>query len=276
MPSLTTVSCKYAIAVTAVALSIATISAASDDTYTGCLVSGRITNVAIGMSPSSPCPSAATQISWNKQGPQGPQGVQGPQGLPGLQGPQGPAGADGAPGISKSFWSGYTKVDLPAGATASLASVGSLPARWLTIIGELTVKLPLYQDGISDYQRNDIECSLDVSPEEVDRGTTHRLESLGGFGQGATGTACHMYEDNSDPRQLGLLQLTDCSASRFYTLPIRLVTDMSAIESSFPVDNPVIHIQCTSKNDSSATVQVGAHLIVIPTEYAQMGVVSRQ
>lgn len=57
------------------------------DTYTGCLKSnGELAKVAIGTSPSSPCSTSETQVSWNEQGVEGPAG---PQGEAGPAGPQG-------------------------------------------------------------------------------------------------------------------------------------------------------------------------------------------
>ena len=74
---------------------------ATNNTYTGCLQSGAITNLAIGTSPMKPCPNNSTQISWNQTGPQGASGApgaQGPKGDTGAPGAQGQKGDPGAPG----------------------------------------------------------------------------------------------------------------------------------------------------------------------------------
>jgi hypothetical protein len=74
---------------------------ATNNTYTGCLQGGAISNVAIGAAPTKPCPNNAVQISWNQTGPQGATGAtgpQGPQGATGATGPQGPKGDTGATG----------------------------------------------------------------------------------------------------------------------------------------------------------------------------------
>jgi hypothetical protein len=65
---------------------------ADNQTYTGCLQSGSLTNIAIGAAPLKACPKNATQISWSQTGPQGEQGIQGIQGEKGDQGTPGPAG----------------------------------------------------------------------------------------------------------------------------------------------------------------------------------------
>jgi Collagen triple helix repeat (20 copies) len=62
-------------------------------TYYGCLKNGNLSNV--GTTAPSSCPTGATTISWNSEGPAGPAGPQGPQGA---EGPQGPAGTTGATG----------------------------------------------------------------------------------------------------------------------------------------------------------------------------------
>jgi hypothetical protein len=71
---------------------------ATNNTYTGCLQGGAISNVAIGTAPTKPCPNNAVQISWNQTGPQGATGATGPQGATGATGPQGPKGDTGATG----------------------------------------------------------------------------------------------------------------------------------------------------------------------------------
>lgn len=48
---------------------------ATGDSYTGCLKGGTLTKVAIGSEPLSPCPSAATEITWNEAGQQGSPGA---------------------------------------------------------------------------------------------------------------------------------------------------------------------------------------------------------
>jgi len=51
--------------------------AATNNTYTGCLKGGQISNVAIGESPASACGRGATQISWSQTGPAGTNGTNG-------------------------------------------------------------------------------------------------------------------------------------------------------------------------------------------------------
>ena len=89
--------------------------AAENQTYTGCLQSGALTNIAIGETPFKACPKNATQVSWSQTGPQGERGLQGIPGIPGekgekgdkgdpglqgLRGEQGPPGQQGVPGPS--------------------------------------------------------------------------------------------------------------------------------------------------------------------------------
>jgi hypothetical protein len=74
---------------------------ATNQSYTGCLQGGAISNVAIGAVPTKPCPNNAVQISWSQTGPQGQTGAtgpQGPQGATGATGPTGPKGDTGATG----------------------------------------------------------------------------------------------------------------------------------------------------------------------------------
>jgi hypothetical protein len=77
---------------------------ATNNTYTGCLQGGAISNVAIGAAPTKPCPNNAVQISWSQTGPQGATGATGPQGpkgdtgATGSQGPKGDTGATGSQG----------------------------------------------------------------------------------------------------------------------------------------------------------------------------------
>jgi hypothetical protein len=76
--------CVLAVAGAALAgASTATPSSSASNQYTGCLVGGILVNVAIGTSPTFPCPRSTTQITWNQQGPAGPPG---PAGAPGAQG----------------------------------------------------------------------------------------------------------------------------------------------------------------------------------------------
>jgi len=49
----------------------------SGQQYTGCLIYGSLTNVAIGPSPMHACQRGAIQISWNQTGPQGVPGSSG-------------------------------------------------------------------------------------------------------------------------------------------------------------------------------------------------------
>ena len=75
-------------------------AATSPGTYTGCLKSGVISNVAMNSdTPSSPCQKPAVQISWNATGQVGPTGPQGATGATGAQGPKGDTGATGAQGV---------------------------------------------------------------------------------------------------------------------------------------------------------------------------------
>jgi hypothetical protein len=71
---------------------------ATNQTYTGCLLNGALTSVAIGSMPSKPCPKPAVQISWSETGPTGPDGASGPTGATGQTGATGPNGQDGTPG----------------------------------------------------------------------------------------------------------------------------------------------------------------------------------
>jgi hypothetical protein len=57
---------------------------ATNQTYTGCLQGGSITNVAIGSAPTKACPNNAVQISWSQTGPQGLPGQNGAPGAPGV------------------------------------------------------------------------------------------------------------------------------------------------------------------------------------------------
>jgi hypothetical protein len=50
---------------------------ATNQTYTGCLQAGDITNVAIGSAPLKTCMKPATQISWSQTGPPGTNGTNG-------------------------------------------------------------------------------------------------------------------------------------------------------------------------------------------------------
>ena len=55
--------------------------AADNQTYTGCLQNGDMTNVAIGSTPFRACPKNATQISWSQTGPPGTPGTNGANGV---------------------------------------------------------------------------------------------------------------------------------------------------------------------------------------------------
>ena len=55
--------------------------AADNQTYTGCLQNGDMTNVAIGSTPFKACPKNATQISWSQTGPPGTPGTNGTNGV---------------------------------------------------------------------------------------------------------------------------------------------------------------------------------------------------
>lgn len=54
--------------------------AADNQTYTGCLQNGSLTNIAIGETPFKDCPKNATEISWSQTGPPG---LDGQDGAPG-------------------------------------------------------------------------------------------------------------------------------------------------------------------------------------------------
>ena len=71
---------------------------ATNQSYTGCLLSGSISNVAIGAAPFKSCSKPSVQITWSQTGPQGPQGNPGIQGLTGATGKGGTAGTDGTNG----------------------------------------------------------------------------------------------------------------------------------------------------------------------------------
>lgn len=55
--------------------------AADNQTYTGCLQNGDLTNVAIGSTPVKSCPKNATQISWSQAGSPGTPGINGTNGV---------------------------------------------------------------------------------------------------------------------------------------------------------------------------------------------------
>jgi hypothetical protein len=58
-------------------------------TYYACLAKGKLTHVGTSV---PTCPSTATVISWNSQGPPGKDGANGTNGTNGTTGPPGPAG----------------------------------------------------------------------------------------------------------------------------------------------------------------------------------------
>jgi hypothetical protein len=66
---------------------------ATDQTYTGCLQNGALTNIAVGTAPLKACPKQALAISWNQNGPQGLTGATGPTGPIGATGPKGDPGS---------------------------------------------------------------------------------------------------------------------------------------------------------------------------------------
>jgi hypothetical protein len=85
---------------------------ATNQSYTGCLLSGTITSVAKGSDPLKPCSNNAEQISWNQTGPKGEPGNNGTNGTNGTDGTNGtngvsvtsgtePAGANCAYGGAK-------------------------------------------------------------------------------------------------------------------------------------------------------------------------------
>ena len=55
--------------------------AADNQTYTGCLQSGTLINVAIGETPLRACPKSSTQITWSQTGPPGTPGTAGTNGV---------------------------------------------------------------------------------------------------------------------------------------------------------------------------------------------------
>jgi hypothetical protein len=69
-----------AVAVVATGFGYAAV-AADNQTYTGCLQNGDMTNVAIGSTPFKACPKNATQISWSQTGPPGTPGANGTNGV---------------------------------------------------------------------------------------------------------------------------------------------------------------------------------------------------
>jgi Collagen triple helix repeat (20 copies) len=100
---------------------------AASQTYTGCLKSGVISNVAIGSTPTTSCQKPATQISWNQTGPQGEQGIQGPKGDQGEQGIQGDTGATGPIGpAGPTGNTGATGPIGPAGPTGNTGATGPI------------------------------------------------------------------------------------------------------------------------------------------------------
>jgi hypothetical protein len=58
--------------------------AADNRTYTGCLQSGTLTNIAIGATPMKACAKNATEISWSQTGPPGTPGTNGINGTNGV------------------------------------------------------------------------------------------------------------------------------------------------------------------------------------------------
>jgi hypothetical protein len=60
--------------------------ATDNQTYTGCLQSGSLSNIAIGSAPLKACPKNATEISWSQTGPPGTPGTNGTNGTNGTDG----------------------------------------------------------------------------------------------------------------------------------------------------------------------------------------------
>ena len=84
-----------------VALTASSGAATPSTTYSACLRTGQLTNVAVGAKPRAACPAGSTTIHWNMTGPAGPRGASGaigPRGLTGATGTTGPTGAAGRAG----------------------------------------------------------------------------------------------------------------------------------------------------------------------------------
>jgi hypothetical protein len=70
------------------------IAGPTPQSYTGCLLAGKLMNIVIdGTAPAPVCVKPAVQISWSQTGPTGPQGDTGVTGQTGATGATGPAGA---------------------------------------------------------------------------------------------------------------------------------------------------------------------------------------
>jgi hypothetical protein len=93
------VACAAVAVVVAAGYGYAAITA-TNNTYTGCLVSGSITNVAIGSGPTKPCQKPSQQISWSQTGPPGQDGTNGKDGVSVTSATE-PPGANCANGGSK-------------------------------------------------------------------------------------------------------------------------------------------------------------------------------
>jgi len=71
---------------------------APNQMYTGCLQAGTVVDLAIGATPTKPCPNNAVQISWNQTGPAGATGLTGETGATGAAGDTGATGPQGLKG----------------------------------------------------------------------------------------------------------------------------------------------------------------------------------
>jgi hypothetical protein len=113
-------------------------------TYYACLNKGKLIHVG---TTSPTCPSTATAISWNSQGPPGTPGTNGTNGAQGVQGPPGPAGAgltnlESLNGIPCNTGTGQTQVSEGFGAV----SVNCVALQWTL------TEAPPVGPGVVDFQ----------------------------------------------------------------------------------------------------------------------------
>jgi hypothetical protein len=115
---------------------------ADNQTYTGCLQSGALTNIAIGETPLKACPKNSTQISWNQTGPQGAQGLQGIPGIPGEKGEHGDKGDPGVQGLrGEQGPPGPQGIPGPSGAATLASLAGSECVRTNGVKGNVVVNV---------------------------------------------------------------------------------------------------------------------------------------
>jgi hypothetical protein len=101
--------------------------------YTGCLLSGAISNVAIGAAPLKSCNKPGVQISWSQTGPQGLPGADGVKGTDGKNGNtilNGIAAPPSSVGIVGDFY-----LDTQAETLYGPKSGGGWPASGTSLIG---------------------------------------------------------------------------------------------------------------------------------------------